>query len=788
MRETDCNFSKSIFCVLMLGAFGLASIQSFAESNTRNRMLEEVVVTAQKREENSQDVPITMAALGSEKLEAFGIEQTADLEKIIPGLTFTQQYGYTVIYLRGVGSESFLPNSEPSIASYVDGINIASAHGKSDAVGPVERIEVLKGPQGTLYGRSATGGAINIISKSLPAEGYEGFINYGAGNYDDRHAQGYFSAALTDSTGVSFSYYKDQRDNINVRAVNGVVQHDDKEDFSESYRVKLIQDFGENIRITGIAQKTDVQLADADKKVNIRPAGLSIGAQAQQPSRLVENDKEGQMRTDAELYGWIFEWQFDVVALKFVYSDQESLTYDRTTTDYDGTSLNKVSFFTYNEPVFQKTYEFQLSSTENSWMSDKLTWVAGYYHLEGGGGFERIFFELSPEIASGLVTGFAGSVGDLLNDLLSPVTNSSVYLEAGGKITIDSDSIFAEATYSLTPSFNITLGARYQEETRGLINSYFDIVNPIFGTPTEEYFDSDDRSRNIRVGTFNKPELEDASVAPRVALQWFASDDVQVYSSVGKGFKSQTYNILNFFSEPDEVDKSETTSLEIGFKSDLLDSTLRLNGAFFNTITKNPISAFVGLTSGGVVNYFNAKESTIKGGEVDLLFQPMPSLNPGLVVSGGASYIEAKFSDFKDGRGYDEDTGLAYGPGALTLLAERDFTGNDVPRTPAFSSNIAINQGIELGDFGYIELAVDYAFKDSFYYTASNTPHAQQAQYELYGARMSWMYEPKGITLTAYVNNIKDEDYYVAMVENDFGVSAALAPPRLYGAKIKIDF
>ncbi|CAA0111175.1 Pesticin receptor [Zhongshania aliphaticivorans] len=788
MRVAHSNFSKNVSCVLTIGVSSLLSFPSFAETNTRNRMLEEVVVTAQKREENSQEVPITMAALGGEKLEAFGIEATADLEKIVPGLTFTQQYGYTVIYLRGVGSESFLPNSEPSIASYVDGINIASAHGKSDAVGPVERIEVLKGPQGTLYGRSATGGAINIISKPVPTEGYEGFLTYGAGNYDDRHIQGYFAAALTDRTGMSFSYYKDQRDNLNVRTIRGEVQHDDKQDFSESFRLKVTQTIGDNISITGIAQKTDVQLADADKKANIHPSGLSIGADPQEPGRIVENDKQGLMRTDAELYGLIFEWDLDAVAFKFVYSDQESLTFDRTTTDYDGTSLNKVSFFTYDEPVFQETYEFQLSSTDNSWMSDKLTWVAGYYHLEGGGGFERIFFELSPELATGLVTGLAGSIGDLLTGILSPVTSTPVFLEAGGKITIDSDSVFAEATYSITPDLNLTLGARYQEETRGLINSYFDVINPLFGTPSEEYLSGSDQSNNIRVATYENPDLEDTSVAPRLAIQWFPSESVQIYSSIAKGFKSQTYNVLNFFSAPDEVDKSETTSVELGFKSDLLDSALRLNGAVFNTVTKNPISAFVGLTSGGVVNYFNAKESTTKGAEIDFLFQPMPSMNPGLVLSGGASYIEAEFTDFEDGRGYDEETGLAYGPGAITLLGARDFTGNDVPRTPKFSSNIALNQAIELGDFGYLELAVDYAFKDSFFYTASNTPHAKQPQYELFGARISWMYDPKGITLTAYVNNIKDEDYFVQMAENDFGVSAALAPPRLYGAKIKVEF
>ncbi|WP_460994505.1 TonB-dependent receptor plug domain-containing protein, partial [Spongiibacter taiwanensis] len=116
-----------------------------------NRLLEEVTVTAQKREEDSQDVPIAIQAFSGEKLDAFNIEDTADLQKITPGLTFTYTYGYTLIYLRGVGSDAFLPNADPSVATYIDGINIPASQGKQDALGPVKRVEVLKGPQGTLF-------------------------------------------------------------------------------------------------------------------------------------------------------------------------------------------------------------------------------------------------------------------------------------------------------------------------------------------------------------------------------------------------------------------------------------------------------------------------------------------------------------------------------------------------------------------------------------------------------------------------------------------------------------
>jgi iron complex outermembrane recepter protein len=757
------------------------------KAKSSNRLLEEVVVTAQKREENSQDVPVTISAFSGEKLEAFGIEDTSDLQKITPGLTFTQQYGYTLIYLRGVGSEGFLPNAEPSIATYIDYINIASAHAKQDGLGPVERVEILKGPQGTLYGRAATGGAFSIITKAVPTEGFTGYLSYAAGNYDNRATAAYFAGALTDSTGFSLSYYRDQHDHYGKRTINGVFQRDERETFSESYRLKFTQDIGDSISITGIAQKNDFQDAEGLRNEKIYSGGLTIGEPVGKVDRVAENDIQNYARTESSLHGLIVDWEAGPVDVKFIYSDQESSMFDGSQTDYDGTDELRTFFTSFDEPSYQTTYELQVSSNADTWGSDKLSWVAGLYHLEGGGGFDRIFFHISPEIATGLLTNNL-PLGSILNTLVPTLSGTRVILESGGKITIESDSIFAQADYTLTDSLNLTFGLRYQEETRGLEGNYLELVNTLTGVPPRSYFDSDDHSRNVRIATFEVPDLSDESLAPRLALQWFASDDMQVYTSISRAFKSQTYNILNFFSAPDAVDKSTTTSVELGIKSDWLDGTLRLNGAIYKTVTEDPISSVVALQSGGVVSFFNAGKSEIEGVELDVLWQPMPQLNPGLAISGSASYIDATFTDFKEGRGYDENTGLFYGPDSLLGLPERDFTGNEIPRTPKFSSNLSVNQYFTIGKLGDLEFGVDYAFKDRFFLTASNTPRAEQDQYEMWSARASWIYEPLGITLTGFVNNLKDEKYFVQLVENDYGVNGNFGDPRLYGVKLKIEY
>jgi len=768
-------------------AFSVEAQDAPVAKKRTNRLLEEVVVTAQKREENSQDVPITMAAIGGEKLEAFGIEDTADLQKITPGLTFTEQYGYTLIYLRGVGSEAFLPNSEPSVATYIDNINIAGSHGKQDAIGPVERIEVLKGPQGTLFGRSATGGAISIISKSLPTEGYRAELTYNKGNYEAEHILFYGAAALTEDLAASVSYYDDKREPYGKNMLFGT-ETEALDDYSKSLRVKIRYFLGESITLTGIYQESEQVIAESLRNENIKPLGLAIGSVPDEPDRISKNNVTGFVSSESDLLGFIAEWAAGPVDLKFVYSDQKSNVQNDlgAHTDYDGTEFERTSFHTYDEPTFQETFELQISSNEETWLSEDLTWVAGLYHLEAGGGFDRVFFEISGETGIGSIL---DALPDIVTDILHPITGLPITLESGGNITIESDSIYAQGDYRLTENVTATVGVRYQEETRGLVRNYLDVVDPLVNRQNNiEYFKGDDRSQNINVANFSVPDISDESIAPRFALQWFASDSVQVFASASRAFKSQTYNILNFFSAPDAVDKSTTTAFELGFKSDLFDDTLRFNGAIFQSTTDRPIASIVSLTSGGVVRFFNAGESQTEGVELEALWQPMANLNPGLAINTGASYIDAIYTDYKDGSGFDENTGLTYGPGALTQLPGRDFTGNRVARTPRFSSNVSINQFLQFGAFGDIEIGIDYAYKSEFYLTSSGNPNALQPQYELWGGRISWIYEPLGLTLTGYVSNAKDELYFVQLLENDYGIQANYGAPKLYGAKLKLEF
>lgn len=178
-------------------------VETDREANP-SRLIEEVVVTAQKREENLQDVPISVAAFTGDELEARGVNDPTALAAITPGLTYNNLVGYSLIYIRGVGSDAFEPTADQSVATYIDGVYLPFAHGLAQEFVKLERIEVLKGPQGTLFGRNATGGAINIITRK-PTDALEIDLDGTLAKFSDREAKAFISGPIFDTLKGSIS-------------------------------------------------------------------------------------------------------------------------------------------------------------------------------------------------------------------------------------------------------------------------------------------------------------------------------------------------------------------------------------------------------------------------------------------------------------------------------------------------------------------------------------------------------------------------------------------------------
>lgn len=764
-----------------------------------SRLIEEIVVTAQKREENLQEVPIMINAFSGDKLDAFGIESTADLQKVTPGLTYTYSYGYSVIFIRGVGTDAFLPNADPSVATYIDGINIGPSQGKQDSLGPVERVEVLKGPQGTLFGRNATAGAINIVTADPPDE-FMGSVKAELGNYNTRKYQFYVGTPITDWLGATLAYYREDQDLFGRNEVFGE-PGPMRENYVDGGRLKLRWDITDSLSLNLVGMLNDQFNSNSLSQENTRPAGiLDLGVPDDPLDRVWHNNYQGGNETSNALYGATLEWLTDFADIKFIFSDNKA-DVDEAMYDFDSTPTQQAFFYSNDQYNYQKTYELEFVSNASTPFSDTFQWAAGLYRLEGEGGFGSLYLGLNP---AGVLSNIVGApylldriggllalngLGNLANTILNGTPDA--VLGNGGILTTESNSVYFQGTWFATDWLDVTLGARYQEETRGITNSYLDVVLPTAGTPPNAYYDSGSQAQNIRLVNFSAPDLVDRTLSPRLALQFRLSDDVQIYTSASRAFKSPTYNIVNFFSNPNPVDRETATSYELGWKSDLLDGALRLNAAAFYTQIDGLLTAVVSVTSGGIVSFRNAGEAEIKGAEMDMTWQPMPSRNPGLAIAASATYLDGKYTDYPNGSGFDDTTGLYFGEDSLLRLAgqgARDFSGNDIVRTPDLTASVSVNQAIDAGPNSSFELGVDYYYNSGFNTTAQNSPFFEQAAYGLLGGRIAYFYDPWGIQVTAFVDNALDEQYAQAIVQHDFGRTVTLAPPRLYGLRMKWSF
>lgn len=749
-----------------------ASYNTFAqppEAKPRNRVMEEVLVTAQKREESQQDVPIAIQAYGGEALEAFGIEDTTQLGQVIPSLQFTGVVGYTLVYLRGVGTDAFAPSSDPSVATYVDGVYMPAGHGVFQSFGGVERVEVLKGPQGTLFGRNSTGGAISVVTKDPHPEEIEADLSIERASYDKRAFKGYFSTPVTDWLAVSLS----------------AISHTEREYYRQANRdLPDISTTAGRIKINARpTESLEINLAHFQSRQTILSSVLSENNNPSALGRAAgieptpEDDYYTEMDFPAELlthqdvtYGtltWYTPW-FDV---KLIGSDILALT-DFASTDFDASAQPIASFDSTNQYSDYQTAELQLLSNENSWGASHFNWITGLYYLESEVGYDPAHLRLAPGFTGQILAGTLGlpdTVTDPLLDALSqlpvgstPLGEDGLNFEFRGLLGTKSLSAFFQTTINATSWLDITLGGRYQDEERFLIKSQTGVLSADGESTTPLFF-------------FPLESSEVTNFSPKVVFSTYPAENMMVYASWSKGFKSATYNIVNIYEDPDYVRPEEVTLYELGLKSEFRDGQLRVNGAIFQTTIDDLQSGFVSLLAGGAVTLENAGQAQIEGAEIDTLWVPMPNWNPGFVIAANAGYLDAIYTDYRNGAGYDEESGA--------FTNNLDFTGNKIVRAPEFTAGLSLTQTLSVGFNHEFEIATDGYYNSGFAYTPQNT--VTEPAYTLINARLSYLHIPTNLRVTGFAKNLTDEVYHYGKFQTDFGVNQTLAAPAKYGLRLQ---
>jgi iron complex outermembrane receptor protein len=762
----------------------IALLSSIAYSQTNqehtpakaSRMLEEVVVTAQKREERMTDVPISIAAFSEATLEMRGVTNAGDLEAITPSMVYDNLVGYSLIYMRGVGTEVFTPNSEPSVATYVDGVYFPFAHGLAQEFVPIERIEVLKGPQGTLFGRNASAGAINVISKQISDE-WTTSLDAGVGSFNRKNAKAYVSGPIIDGIAFSLSgLYSFDEPYYDLAPTSPREKLDDNVSKGINGRLKL--DISEELSVTVNAYQTGFEGTWTVPNSQTKPTtlGTANGSTQVRPGKRETNfNGPSSIEADTIVYATTIDYHHEKFDSKIIVSYQDVETDTRW--DYDNGPSADVFFYPTNQFLKSKAAELQILSNDNTPFAEYLNWIAGAYYYASEGGFDPILigygsFDSAGQLndsLSPLFSTLSSSTGLISPDAIAPITMRGV-------IDTESYAGFTQATGKLFDLANLTIGVRYQAEYRKLLKSSIGIA-----TNTPE--DPQETTLIDYIADNGDYAIKNTDISPRIALDVDIFDDTLLYASFSQAFKSGTINVVAISEEPSTVDPEKTSSFEIGVKGTALDGTLKYSAAIFRNEIEDLQVLTVSLASGGLVSLVNAAEAAIDGAEFDVTWQMLPNALPGFVLTASGGYMNSQYESFPDGTGFDETTGIGFGPTAASPA--RDFSGNETVRTPEYSGALGLSYTMQVPG-GDLEVGASGYYNSGYYFDAQND--AEQPEYYTVDARISYFHPSSGVRVTAIGKNLNDRLYFTNIFPNDFGHAATFAPPTTYALLFSYDY
>jgi iron complex outermembrane receptor protein len=762
-----------------VGAEADASEDVGSRAKSGNRFVEEIVVTAQKREENVQTVPISITALSGALLEAKGIDDPIKLGDVTPGLTYNSSVGFSIIYIRGIGSDAFL-TADPSVASYIDGIYYPFSSGQAQSFGKVERIEVLKGPQGTLFGRNSTGGAISVTTET-PEQTFGGSYSSGYSSFDSWKNNLVLTGPIGDSFAASVAVLYNHSDQY-YKYTDDSVQQDLPPEISKGVRAKLrwlpTDDFEATIGVTAIRQSGLNSALSPNTAPS--PLGRLLGETAQPRNYTATIDGPVSFTIDSNVYTGEAKWTPGPLDIKLLGSHQTINNVGLT--DFDGTNAPIITFSA--DPLYASvtTAELQFLSNKDSWASSWLESIGGFYFfkeqagldprltlLGGNTGGIQLIHSLPPIPVGQIVEALPGPLQAALGPL--PLTHG-VVARLAGQVDTQSEAIFTQNTAHVTDWLALTLGVRYQVERRSAAKSTFGLENTD-GSVTQ-VFDF------INGPGFQNGEhvAHTSFVSPKASVSITPYDGLLIYASAQRANKSGTFNIINIDNGVDYAKPERVTAFEAGVKSELFDGLVRLNGAIFQSDVKNLQVQFVSLLNGGAVSIENAKGARSRGAEFDTLIEILPDHIDGLVFTAGGAYVDAIYTDYKDGSGFNETTGL--------YQANEDFTGNSIVRSPKFSGNAALSKSTSFG-WGSMEVAGDTSYNSGYSYLAQNSLFNEK-KYQLVNGRVSFLYDAWKVRATVFGDNLTDKVHALSQFPNDFGRLEALAPPRTFGIRLDYTF
>jgi len=798
--SSHSNLGSAVRRALWLAATGVcvatpAVAQQPAVSTTQ---LEEIVVTARKREESLQSTPVAVTAFTAEALERQQISSTEDLDRVTPNLQFTSyaplsgNNSAAQVFIRGIGQTDPSSGVDPGVGLYIDDVYMGRAVGGVMEFRDIAGVQILRGPQGTLFGRNTIGGAV-LLTTTLPGNEFGGTVRAGLGDDNLYEAFGAIDVPMGDMLSARFSVGARKRDGYVTRVFDGVdLGDEDTRTFQAAFRLSPSDDF--ELILRGDYTKEDENgspfVFAAINENQAFPAAISRGSGCpgatfpppSVPQNVVDprcaNDATwnlgpftngGSAPVQSSLTNWgtslTAKWDVsDTFTIKSISAYRELKWSGQR--DADNTGL-LILHTDYQSDGSQFSQEFQ-----TLFDFDRVNGVVGAFYFE-----ESILDFLQVPFAAPPPAVAAAGAAAASRDYQSADVNNDNY------------ALFTQWSFDVTDALSLTGGLRYTEETKGIQLLAFTLtplsvatviptqlrpytIDPVTGAPVGSNAPipgTNSTGLNVRPDPF---ENTFSSVTGSASVQYKWTDSIMTYLSWSQGFKSGGFNqrfngpTINWLPTAFDEEKAET--YELGFKSEF-GGSFRLNAAVFHTTyTDMQLIYRVGI----VPLLFNAGEATIDGAEVEFTFAPGD-----LIIEGSIGYLDDSF---------DSITPV---PGATATVGPN----NTLPFTPDLQANIGIGYSFGLGSNLLLTPRADASYTDKQFFDAANSVEvAQNDSVTVVGVSLSLEDVDGRWRIKAGANNVTDELYPVAG-NSSFGTSAGYAEiiyarPRNYYLSASFNF
>ena len=705
-------------------------------------IVEEIVVTAAKRAENIQDVGASVTAFSGDSMRKLGMDNPTDFAAQTPNMTFSTPLGEgsnPTLAIRGVALNTFVDNDEQPVAMYVDEVYLGTIAGQTLQLFDIERVEVLRGPQGTLYGRNTTGGLVHFISKK-PSQEFDAYVDATFGKNNQIGVEGAVGGGLSDAVSGRLSWYSNRDDGFQVDRTTG--DRGGSAD-AQALRAQLLFELGDNAELLWISHAGDVDqssvfynnLGMLDENGN--PCSISEirsavcfdddnfdgipGYRDPDGGNPYEGDYTGALPLVIKTHG-------SSVKLELDFNDNYSLT---SVTGFEHVDKMQVEG-TYPGPV-DHNYRYEIEADQLSqelrvaYTASSLKSILGIYAYTDD------------------KDGGIGSLGDFYQTRYTQKT--------------DAYAVFAQADYDLTADFTVISGLRYTRERK-----QFDM--DVFWE-----FDADRAKGDIPA--FSQVHDERYSnVSGKLGIEWRPNYDSMIFGNISRGYRSGGFNgAFVFFPEQvaEPINEEILTSYEIGIKTSLTESRADLNVTAFYYDYEDLQTLKQTVIAGDIASLLsNAAQASVRGAELELFAKVTDNFDVVL----GASYLDSETKDF-----IVDDFDADGNP------VKVDFSGTELVFAPEFTANGVFRYSRDTR-IGLWSVQADFNYTSDYYQHPDNHPLGRTDSYTLWNSRIAWANQDDTLEVAAWIKNLTDRSYAVNSYPLYGSWVEVIARPRTYGVSI----